>query len=163
MGILGKPSNPPQLTTFFFTMNRFYNLLTTFFWTMNSFDFKLAQDRQTNTGDSGEAPQPSPTNNIFWLWTGFIIIYWHGTASLFARASRSQKENTPRPSASELFTFLLALRAHKKPGANFLNFETCVWGVWGSLPTLPNLQYFFWLWTGFIIIFWQHFFYYEQS
>ena len=67
----------------------------------------------------------------------------HGTASLFARASRSQKENTPRPSASELFTFLLALRAHKKPGANFLNFETCVWGVWGSLPTLPNLQYFF--------------------
>ena len=43
----------------------------------------------------------------------------HGTASLFARASRSQKENTPRPSASELFTFLLAVRAHKKPGANF--------------------------------------------
>ena len=32
---------------------------------MNSFDFKLPQDRQTNTGDSGEAPQPFPIDNIF--------------------------------------------------------------------------------------------------
>ena len=35
---------------------------------MNSFDLKLPQDRQTNTGDSGEAPQPFPTDNIFFYY-----------------------------------------------------------------------------------------------
>ena len=76
LGILGKPPNPSQLKTFFFTMNRFYNLLTTFLGTMNSFDFKLAQDRQTNTGDSGEAPQPFPTDNIFLLWIYWKQVFW---------------------------------------------------------------------------------------
>ena len=50
---------------------------------MNSFDFKLPQDRQTNTGDSGEAPQPFPTDNIFFtmnlLKTGFLTMNSHSS------------------------------------------------------------------------------------
>ena len=41
---------------------------------MNSFEFKPPKDRQTDTGDSGEAPQHFPIENIFSQWSVFFLL-----------------------------------------------------------------------------------------
>ena len=40
--------------------------------TMNSFEFKPPKDRQTDTGDSGEAPQHFPIENFFFDYDQFF-------------------------------------------------------------------------------------------
>ena len=65
VGSLGKPPNPSQFTIFFWTMNRFYNLLTTFFglWTALSSNHQRI-DKQT-LGILGKPPNISQFRT-FW-------------------------------------------------------------------------------------------------
>ena len=44
---------------------------------MNSFEFKPPKDRQTDTGDSGEAPQHFPIENFFSTMISFFTSNLH--------------------------------------------------------------------------------------
>ena len=119
-GDSGEAPQPFPIDNFFFTMNSRPTSFTIYwqhFLDLNSFDFKLPQDRQTNTGDSGEAPQPFPTDNISLTMNRFynLLTTFFYYEQLWVQTAKGQTNR------------------HR--------------GFWGSPPTLPN---------------WQHFFFYEQ-